>query len=217
MSGALVGLAIMVIGDSHMAKADHLINPLQEALLAEGATVDAYGMCGAMPADWVYKVTEPCRAERHGTARGTFYNEPGPTWVLSDLIAKDHPNLIIVELGDTIASYDKPEFARPWAYDQVRTLTGRIKAANLPCIWIGPSWGRQDSQFHKSVERVKETAQFLTQSVAPCAYVDSTTFAQPGEWPTTDGQHFTPTGYRTWAADITQAVIRLKSQVVVAH
>jgi hypothetical protein len=213
MSGALAGLAILVIGDSHMANPEHLINPLQDALTAEGAVVNSYGMCGAMPADWVFKVTEPCRGERHETARGVFYKTPGPTWTLPDLIERSHPNLIIVELGDTIASYDKAEFAKPWAYDQVRTLTGRIKAANLACIWVGPSWGRADGEFHKTDARVKETAQFLSQAVAPCSYVDSTTFAQPGEWPTTDGQHFTPSGYKKWATDITASVIRLKGQL----
>ena len=30
-----------------------------------------------------------------------------------------------------------------------------------------------------------------SKSVAPCAFIDSTRFARPGEWPTTDGQHLT--------------------------
>lgn len=216
MNGLLAGLAILVIGDSHMADPEHLINPLQDALTAQGAVVDSYGMCGAMPADWIYRVTEPCRAERHENGHVIFHGTPGRTWTLNELIQSHHPNLIIVELGDTIASYDKSVFAKAWAYDQVRTLTGQIKAQNLSCIWVGPSWGREDSAFHKTVGRVKEVVQFLSQSVAPCSYVDSSAFAQPGEWQTTDGQHFTPSGYRQWAADITAAVIRLKGKTT-AH
>jgi lysophospholipase L1-like esterase len=48
--------------------------------------------------------------------------------------------------------------------------------------------------------------------VAPCRYVDSTQFAKPREWPTTDGQHLTMAGYRGWADGIAKAVIRLKTE-----
>jgi hypothetical protein len=213
MSAVLAGLVILVIGDSHMAEPDRLIVPLGAALTAEGASVHAYGMCGSMPSDWVYRVTAPCRAESHEKARPTFYRTTGATWTIGELINQHHPNLIIVELGDTIGSYEQPQPPKAWAYDQVRSLTGRIKAANLSCVWVGPLWGREDSAFHKTVARVKEVAQFLSQSVTPCSYVDSTAFAQPGEWATPDGQHFTAAGYRKWAAAITAAVGRLQGRV----
>ena len=55
-------------------------------------------------------------------------------------------------------------------------------------------------------------ADFLAQSVAPCKFIDSTAFATPGQWPTTDGQHLTVSGYRQWGADITNAIVQLKGQ-----
>ncbi len=47
MNGALAGLVILVLGDSHMAGPSYLISTLHEALEAQGATVSSYGMCGA--------------------------------------------------------------------------------------------------------------------------------------------------------------------------
>jgi lysophospholipase L1-like esterase len=61
---------------------------------------------------------------------------------------------------------------------------------------------------------VQELSQFLSQSVAPCLYIDSTRFAQPGQWPTTDGQHLTSTGYKAWGQDIANAVAQMKGQLV---
>jgi hypothetical protein len=46
MNGLLAGLAILVIGDSHMVSNDYLITTLHNALLEQGATVNSYGMCG---------------------------------------------------------------------------------------------------------------------------------------------------------------------------
>ena len=42
------------------------------------------------------------------------------------------------------------------------------------------------------------------------------TFARPGEWPTKDGSHLMPDGYRKWSQDIVNAIERLKGQGVLA-
>ena len=212
MGGALAGLVILVIGDSHMSSADHLVTTLHDALTSEGASVNTYGMCATNAADWVYKVTAPCRAERHGNTGATYTKAVSPTWVLSDLVAQNRPNLVIVELADTMAGYDKPELPRAWIYDQVRQLIGRITAQHISCVWVGPTWGKPDSGYHKTVARVKEMSDFLSQIVPPCGYVDSTKFAQPGEWPTVDGQHLTAAGYRKWGADIAAAIVQMRRE-----
>jgi hypothetical protein len=213
MGGALAGLVILVIGDSHMSSPDYLDTTLHDALTAEGAVVNTYGMCATNAADWIYKVTAPCRAERHGPASAIYGKTVAPTWVLGDLIAQNHPNLVMIELADTMAGYDKPELPKPWIYDQVRQLVGRITSQHISCVWIGPTWGNPDSGYHKTVARVKEMSDFLSQIVAPCGYVDSTKFARPGEWQTVDGQHLTSAGYRKWGADIAEAVGRMRSQL----
>ena len=210
MAGALAGLAILVIGDSHMASPDNLVTTLHNTLMNEGAEVSTYAMCASMPGDWIYRVTAPCRAERHGNRSATFADGVAPTWVVSDLIAQNHPDLVIVELADTIAGYDKAELPKPWIQDQVRALVQRISVKNVSCVWIGPSWGNPESTYHKTTTRVKEMSDFLASIVAPCGYIDSTKFAQPGEWRTVDGQGLTHNGYRKWGADIASALVQLR-------
>ena len=215
MNGALAGLVILVLGDSHMAGHEYLITTLHDALEADGATVHSYGMCGASAGSWIYQTTVACGAsERHGTDVPIVDKggKPRVTWTIGGLLQAHHPNLVVVELGDAMAGYGSPQMAKPWIYDQVHLLAGRIAASGASCVWVGPAWGSNTSMAQKTDQRVREISDFLAQSVAPCVYVDSTRFSRPGEWPTTDGQHLTVSGYRQWGADIANAVVGLKSQ-----
>jgi hypothetical protein len=67
--------------------------------------------------------------------------------------------------------------------------------------------------YHKSSTRLKELSQFLAKVVAPCSYIDSLGFAQPGEWPTLDGEHLTQPSYNKWSIAITGAIVRLKGRL----
>ena len=213
MNGALAGLVILVLGDSHMAGREYLLTALHNQLQAQGAVVHSYGMCGAAAGDWLYPTTVSCgHGEHHGTSPPLFDTTTMRTWNINNLIQENHPNLVIVESADAMAAYGNTDFPRAWIYDQVHALTSRIHSYNIPCVWVGPIWGNEGPPYRKTVTRVKEMSDFLAQSVSPCSYIDSTAFARPGEWPTTDGQHLTPTGYRAWGQDITQAVIRARSQ-----
>jgi len=219
MSMALAGLVILVIGDSHMAGLGagkgYLLTSLHDQLAAEGAVVHSYGMCGANAADWVTKDTTACLGEHHDKTPPTFDSNASkvhPTWNVNELIDRHHPNLVIVELGEAMASYNAPELPKPWVYNQVRLLTGALRARNVACTWVGPIWGPEAPPWNKSAARVRELSQLLAQTVAPCSYIDSTQFARPGEWPTTDGLHLTPAGYQGWGRAITASVVRLKTQ-----
>jgi hypothetical protein len=215
MNMALAGLVILVIGDSHMAGREYLISTLHDSLEAQGAVVHSYGMCGATAQDWLAKTTVSCgRAERHEKA--ATIADTGKqqfTWTLNEVMDTYHPNLVIVELGDAMAGYGSPQMPRPWIYEQVHALVGHITSHNAGCIWVGPIWGNEGPPYHKTASRVSEVSAFLSQSVAPCGYIDSTRFAAQGQWPTTDGQHLTPAGYRTWGQDIAAQVVQLKGQV----
>lgn len=217
MNAALAGLAVLIIGDSHMVSRDYLITTLHDQLLSEGAKVDTYGMCGVNAGDWVHASSVPCgRAERHGKAAPVIDRSNRPaTWTLDELVAKHHPNLIVVELGDTMAGYGQPNLPQAWIYGEIRSLTTKIKGYNVPCVWVGPPWGSEGSSYHKTFTRVKEMSQFLSQSVAPCRFIDSTQFSRPGEWPTIDGQHLTNSGYAAWGRDISASITQLESQAAV--
>jgi len=214
MNMVLAGLVVLVIGDSHMAGKEYLLTNLHDNLMSQGAIVHSYGMCGATAGDWLYPSTVSCgRGEHHESAAAIVDFKPAPTWNISDLIAKHHPNLVIIESADAMAGYGSAELPRPWIFDQVRALTGRIKASNISCTWVGPIWGREGPPYNKTATRVKEMSDFLATSVSPCAYIDSTAFSRPGEWQTTDGQHLTQPGYRLWGKDIAEAISRGKTQV----
>jgi len=213
MNGALAGLVILVLGDSHMADVHYLITPLHDALEAAGATVHSYGMCGASADAWLQRTTVSCgRAQRHERGLVTADHKQEFTWTISELLEKHHPNLVIVEAADAMGGYGSPQLPKPWIYDQVHMLAGRITAARASCVWVGPVYGVADSSYHKIDARVRELSQFLSESVSPCAYVDSLQFSRPGEWPTTDGQHLTAAGYQQWGRDIANAVVQMKSQ-----
>lgn len=215
MNALLAGLTILVIGDSHMVTRDYLITTLHDDLLAQGANVDTYGMCGANAGDWVYPTTVQCgKAERIGKAAPNIDRAKStPTYQIDQVIGKSHPNLIVIEMGDTMAGYGQKSFPQAWIYQQVHALTGRIAAANIPCVWVGPPWGSEGSSYHKTFDRVKEMSAFLSTAVAPCKFIDSTQFSKPGEWPTIDGQHLTNAGYKAWGADIAGALERMVPQL----
>lgn len=215
MNALLAGLTILVIGDSHMVTRDYLITTLHNDLLAQGAHVDTYGMCGANAGDWVYPTTVSCgKAERIGQEGPKIERAPNtPTYQIDQLIAKSHPNLIVIEMGDTMAGYGQTSFPQGWIYQQVHALTGRIAAQNIPCVWVGPPWGSEGSSYHKTFDRVKEMSEFLSTAVAPCRFIDSTQFSKPNEWPTIDGQHLTNSGYKAWGADIAAALDQMVPQL----
>ena len=210
MAGALAGLVILAIGDSHMM---NMVNVLHNQLENEGAVVHTYAMCGATAADWVYPSTVSCGHGEHHEHAAAIVDEKSsaPTYVLSQLLDKYHPNLIVVELGDTMAGFGG-QIERSWLNDQLHALTGRIAASKITCDWVGPIWGQDEPPYKKSDARVREMSQLLSQSVAPCRYIDSTSFARPGEWPTRDGTHFMPDGYRKYATALTDAIVRLNGQ-----
>jgi hypothetical protein len=218
MNALLAGLTILVIGDSHMVTRDYLITTLHDDLLAQGATVDTYGMCGANAGDWVYPTTVQCgKAERIGKEAPVIDRAAStPTYQIGALIDKTHPNLIVIEMGDTMAGYGQKAFPQAWIYQQVHALTGRIAAQNIPCVWVGPPWGSEGTTFHKTFDRVKEMSEFLSTAVAPCKFIDSTQFTKPGEWPTIDGQHLTSSGYKAWGSDIAGALEQMVPQMQLA-
>ena len=210
MNGALAGMVLLIIGDSHVT---FMLPSLHEALIQQGAQVNSYGMCGAMADDWTNRTTSSCKAERHGAAPATISAKLEPTYSAAELLDQIHPNLAVVVLGDNMAGYGTtPTLPRAMITEQVNRLTGMITARHVPCVWVGPIWGQANSVYQKTDARVAEMAQFLSQTVAPCTFIDSTKFAKPGELPTKDGEHLTPAAYKFWGQAIADAIVRLKGQ-----
>ena len=209
VGSALAGLAILVIGDSQMMG---MLTNLHNQLEDNGAVVYSYAVCGSVPSDWTSPSTTSCGTGQH-LDKSPVVMQQGirPTWNLNNLIAQHHPNLIVVELGDTIEGYDG-KMELPWIHQQLNGLTTRLAATKIACVWVGPTWGQDKAPYHKSDAHVQQMSQLLASSVSPCVFVDSLTFSRPGEWQTRDGAHLEPDGYRKWSTAIAGSIVRLKGQ-----
>ena len=216
MKSALAGLIVLIIGDSHTASKYFFNNALHDALSRQGAIVHSYGVCGSSAQDWVLRTMLPCgRGERHGD--GPAQIDPNNwvhAWSLEALIARHHPDLLIVELGDNMASYGAlPYLPRQAIGEEVSELTRPIAASKISCIWVGPPWGAEGGKWKKTFVRVKELSDYLSQVVAPCRYIDSLTYSKPGEWPTLDGVHLTPESYQIWGNDLANSIAQMTQSV----
>ncbi|MDE1167864.1 MAG: SGNH/GDSL hydrolase family protein [Pseudomonas sp.] len=213
-SSVLAGLTLLVLGESHMSLADHLLEPLHDNLTRQGALVHSIGACGASAGDWLITKPVDCGAERTGTGKLLIKGRDATTAPIQALIAADKPDLVVLVIGDTMASYDKPVFPKAWAWQSVTSLTKAIAATGTRCAWVGPAWGKAGGMYQKNDARTQLMSQFLAANVAPCTYIDSLSFSKPGQWVTTDGQHFTVAGYQAWGIAIADALAKLPASSV---
>ena len=127
INAILMGMSILIIGDSHMAKPDHLLNALHDSLTAQGATVHSIGVCGSTPSDWVSGAPGKCgKAERTGKDNAKVMPNSEGSVAVKSLIKTEHPDLIMVVQGDTLGSYDKPALSKSWMWQQVTGLSKEI-------------------------------------------------------------------------------------------
>jgi hypothetical protein len=206
----LVGLTVLIIGDSHLASPGYLIDTLQDSLIQQGANVHTIGICGSNPGDWLApSPAGKCGgASRVGKAPVVLMGQNASTTGIKTLIEKDKPNLVLVIMGDTMANY-KQNFSKAWAWQQVTSLTQEISSTKTPCAWVGPAWGTENGKYGKTFTRVEMVSSFLSSNVGPCTYIDSLSMSKPGAWATKDGQHFTDLGYKAWGSAITNSVLNL--------
>ncbi|QBP74655.1 SGNH/GDSL hydrolase family protein [Herbaspirillum huttiense] len=212
----LAGLSILVLGESHMSLADHLTEPLNAKLVQMGAKVHSIGACGASAGDWLTTKKVDCGAEQIDNGKIQIKGRDASTTPIAELIAKDKPDLVVLVIGDTMASYDKPAFPKAWAWQSVTSLTKAIAATGTKCAWVGPAWGKAGGMYQKNDARTQLMSQFLAANVAPCTYIDSLAMSKPGQWITTDGQHFTVAGYKSWGSAIGDALGKLPADAVSA-
>ena len=107
MKAALAGLVMLIIGDSHIASQERFNNPLHDELVNQGAAVHTFGVCNSSPDDWIVPAAIVCgRGERHNAGPAILrYQHSLRGWALPELIVRYNPNLVVIELGDTMAGY----------------------------------------------------------------------------------------------------------------
>ncbi|CAM3312668.1 SGNH/GDSL hydrolase family protein [Pseudomonas floridensis] len=204
----IAGMTILIIGDSHLATPDYLIHTLHDNLVQQGAKVHSLGICGANAGDWLKATPGTCGgAERRDAQKTEVLGSKASTLPIGELLASDKPDLVLIVMGDTMASYTKPAFPKAWLWQQTTALTKEIAASGTRCAWVGPNWGTEGGKYGKTFARVELTSKFLAANVAPCSYIDSLQFSKPGQWATVDGQHLTGPGYKTWSDSISKALL----------
>ncbi|WP_058616216.1 hypothetical protein [Tepidimonas taiwanensis] len=207
-SAVLAGLAILVIGENQIANPGYLLNPLHEALQARGAIVHSLGMCGGFPTRWLDGPPTACgAAERKGADPARVNWGETPHWFdLRAIVPSARPAAVVVVIHETLAAYDRPEMDAEWARHEVRSLANYLAQERVTCYWVGPGWGDPHKRYHKTPERVQTVAELIRDASPPCRFIDSLSFAAPGEWKTINGRDYTVKGYRAWANAIADAI-----------
>jgi hypothetical protein len=206
----LLGLTVLMIGDSHVTFKNTLLASLPDALVRQGAQVVTYGLCSSKPEDWVdEKPVNSCgytvRMSVEPIKLFMGRDEAPPN--ISALMEKWHPNAVVVVFGDAMAGYGQKDMPSGWIADQVQALVDKI--GSTTCIWVGPTWGQYNPRYGKSDARTLQLATLLKQTVQPCHYIDSTTLFPQGKVETEDGIHLTTENYVKWSAALSAQIVPL--------
>jgi len=207
----LSGLTVLVIGASHLAKPTYLIKTLHDELTERGAQVHSVGVCGVMPSEWLKKTTSRCGGAERLEAEPIVLSmaSAAQTVPLATLLETQKPDVVVIVMGDNLANYKVSNFSRADVKKEVLSLTTLLATKAIRCVWVGPAWGEDNKLAGKTFKRTQEISTFLEAQVKPCDYVNSLEMSKPGEWKTTDGQHFFAEGYQTWGAAIANEVEQL--------
>lgn len=115
LTSLFAGLSILLIGDSHLAAPGYLITTLQDDLVKQGAVVRTIGVCGSNAGDWLKAAPSTCGgAERLNSGKIELKGSAARTTPVTELIAANKPNLVLIVLGDTMAGYTNPAFPKTW-------------------------------------------------------------------------------------------------------
>jgi hypothetical protein len=207
----LAGLTVLVIGASHLAKPTYLIKTLHDELTERGAQVHSVGVCGVMPSEWLKKTISRCGgAERiEGEPIILSMASAAQTVPFDLLLDQRKPDVVVIVMGDNLANYKASSFSRTDVRKELLSLTTLLANKSIRCVWVGPAWGEDHKLAGKTFKRTKDVSAFLESQVKPCDYVNSLEMSKPGEWKTTDGQHFFAEGYQAWGAAIANEVEQL--------
>ena len=211
MQSVLMGLSLLILGDSHFGMQNYLITTLQDELVRRGAKVATYSACGSPPSIWLTARVASCGTAQRVQA-GPIAQQTGAnakTTPIDQLVTQNKPNMIVVAMADTIGGYTRPQMPKEEIQEQVTALTDKIRSMNIPCLWVGPSWGTEGGPFMKTFARVEELNTYMATVVSPCTYVDSTKLSKPGAWPTFDGQHYTVDGYKAYGTTLADQIAKM--------
>jgi len=138
-----------------------------------------------------------------GSQERPDWRQPHATPRLNDLIQRERPDVLVVNLGANMRG-SSPEGIRR----QVRELSETARANGTRIVWVGPPNRASDHRDSRSMDAFNQT---LRDAVSPYGtYVDSRTYTR--EYAGGDGIHFSgPRGSqisRDWAAGVFEEIQR---------
>lgn len=182
------GTKVLMIGDSHTVGA--FGTELDQKLRSTGAQVATYGASGSSATQWANGgTTRSGWVERgaNGQVSQPPWNQPHQIPRLEELIAKEKPGVIIVNLGANFRGGDPTS--------QVRSLGEIAKKHGIKLIWIGPPKTREDSGNDSSI---KAFDQKMAAAMAPYGtYIASDPFTPT--YSGSDGLHYDSAAGKRWA------------------
>ncbi len=176
------GTKVLEIGDSHTVGT--FGDELDKKLRSTGSQVATYASAGASP-DWFVKGT-PTKygySERHadGSKSTTPYGQSHATPKLDQLIGKEKPNVIVVNLGANFRGAGAAGIKQ-----QVSSIGEVAKKHGIPIVWVGPPKSSKDNGNPGSLNQFDQQ---MAAAVAPYGtYISSAPFVP--KYSGSDGLHF---------------------------
>lgn len=190
------GTRVLMIGDSHTVGA--FGTELDAKLRSTGAQVATYGASGSSATQWANGGTTRSGWVARG-ANGQLeqppWNQPHQIPKLEDLIAREKPGVIIVNLGANFRGGDPTS--------QVRSLGEIAKKHGIKLIWVGPPKTREDSSNDSAI---KAFDQKMAAAMAPYGtYIASDPFTPT--YSGSDGLHYGSEAGKKWAYGVFGQII----------
>ncbi len=188
-AGGLIGSGqkVLMIGDSHSVGA--FGQQLDKQLRGAGAQVETYAASGSSANSWLNGGTTNSgwlAKHQNGTTEQPPWNQAHQIPKLQDLIAKNKPDVVIINLGANFRSDPS----------QARKLAEVCKQAGTRVIWIGPPKTRQDGA--DGGAKLKQFDESMKQALSGLAeYLSSADFTPNYEGG--DGLHYSSGAATNWA------------------
>ena len=194
------GTKVLEIGDSHTVGA--FGKELDAKLRGSGAQVATYASAGATASTFVQG--KPTRygywqKGADGSEKTVGYGNSASTPPLEQLIAKEKPNVLVVNLGANFRGSDPKS--------QVDQIGQIAKKHGIPVVWVGPPTTAKDMGNRGSLQKFDQQ---MAQAVAPYGRYISSAPHTP-RYSGGDGIHFGGSEgnqlARQWAQGVFQAIV----------
>ncbi|GAB4029361.1 MAG: hypothetical protein Fur0012_03590 [Elusimicrobiota bacterium] len=154
---------VLFVGDSHSV--GPFGKKLDSLLREKGFNVETYASCGSIAQWWVNSKPTTCGYFFRNFEGKTSFGLKADTPVFAELLEKDRPAFVIVELGANYANVLSDEFA----IEDMSAMAASIKESGATCFWVT----KPDSR--KNAFDIPRILSLTEKAVSPyCKIFDST-------------------------------------------